>query len=95
MCGNDQDHVSPVDFLLDGSGKFSGLFDREKDACKRSSASGDSVSTTRNTSCIVILSSLHGLGDKEIYVGKWCIEKSLLTRENLTNFADITSESIY
>ena len=39
-----------------------------------------------------IRESLHRLAGKEIYIGKVCINQSMLTRENLTNPIDISSK---
>ena len=76
----EEETMSHVDMCLNGVGKFKGLWNMDEDE-----KSGDSL---------ILSKKIHTLDD-EMYVGPDCISRSLLTRKNLTNNADIKKERLY
>ena len=76
----EEEAMSHVDMCLKGLGKFKGLWNMEEDE-----KSGESL---------ILSKKIHTLDD-EMYVGPDCICRSLLTRKNLTNKADIKKERLY
>ena len=78
---NDKDRVPYVDMMMRGKGVFKALFNLEGDARKE----GDKL---------IILKCLHCLEHAVIYVGDDCLSRSVLTRENLSNFSDIKKQRL-
>ena len=81
--GQDGDHLSHVDKLLEGKDKYRYLFEVV-----------ESVSNPNNPQ-LVIPEVMHCMAGKEILVGKGCIDRSLLTRKNLSNFADVSEKTLF
>ena len=81
------DRISFVDLMLEGKGRFRHLFNDSVSKEGFSTVSKDA--NTEDTSDLIIPTSLHCADGKEIKVEKGCVDKSLLTRKNLGNLADI------
>ena len=75
------DHFSQVEMFLEGKGKYKYLFEKSDD--------------DTNNSTVIIPEIMHCIKGKTISVNEECIDKSLLTRKNLSNFVDVTSKSLY
>ena len=83
------DHMSQVEKLLEGRGVFSSLYKRETIEVD---GVGDSSSYSKEI--LVFPEVLHGL-DGRIIVGDQYIDKSLLTRKNMTNTIDISGLTVF
>ena len=85
------DHMSFVDLFLEGKGRFKHLYvvktatTSETDTATTSTSSNNSPTP----SVLMIPSCLHCIPEHELVVRNGCIDKSLLTRKNLSNPVDI------
>ena len=89
---NDE-HVSQVEQLLEGIGVFSCLFERT-DPPDIETATSDPNSPPPPPTLVLPL-TLHCIEGREIIVGNKSIDKSMLTRRNLTNPVDIKGDTLY
>ena len=101
---SDSDHVSQIELFLEGRGKYKHLFERKcidpGPSTKNTSNSNCSSSESNEVSgekpsLLMIPEMLHCLPDTEISVKNDCIDKTLLTRRNLTNFVDIQPSTLF
>ena len=81
------DYVSHIDQFLEGLGRFKCLFTKKED----SSDSDNGVPRSK----LVLKECFHCVKGKELVVEHDCIDKSLLTRKNLTNYIDIKGDTLY
>ena len=87
----DDDYLLFVGHFLEGRGHFTYMFDQKEEII---ALSGDS-STARTIVGLSIPEYFHCIKGKDLYNGKSCINKSLLTRKNIKNIVDITGESLF
>ena len=80
---DNEDSLSHVESFLEGKGKYSFLFDR-------SNKDGDSSNIE-----LTILENMHCIVGKTVTVGAGGVDKSFLTRKNLSNYVDISTDSLY
>ena len=80
---NDDDSLSHVEMFLEGKGKYSYLF--------------DTIARPENSDELikVIPEVMHCMEGKVITLSPGCVDKSLLTRKNLSNFIDISANTLY
>ena len=80
---DDEDNLSHVEMFLEGKGKYTYLFDTIP--CPNNS--GEQIK--------IIPEVMHSMEGKSITLSPGCIDKSLLTRKNLSNFIDISPNTLY
>ena len=83
----DDEHLSHVDMFLEGKGKYSYFFDTMNE--------GETIEERSTDPERVIPEVMHCIEGKTINVGVGCIDRSLLTRKNLTNYVDISANTLY
>ena len=88
----DDDRISGVEMFLQGSNRFKYLFEALEDS---DNEIGSDPYTNRAPAKLVIPESMHCITGAEIVVGRGCITKSLLTRKNLSNMADIKADTLF
>ena len=86
------DRMSHVEQLLEGYGKFKHLFVEKVDNPNSSDATNPDSAPRR---VLIIPEYLHSMKGKVIAIEDNCIDKSLLTRKNLSNYVDIKGETLY
>ena len=90
MPHKNSDHLSQVELLLEGKGKYAHLFHRDD----RGIDGEKSVSST-NQSILTIPEFFHCLIGKDIAVKRDVIDLFLMTRKNMTNCCNVTGETLY
>ena len=105
---HDSDHVSQIELLLEGKGKYKHLFEEKHisgnySANNHTCVSQSSASASENNGnpnvdnppLLILPETFHCLDGKEILVKNDCIDKALLTRRNLSNFVDIQPGTLF
>ena len=77
------DNLSHVEMFLEGKGKYSYFF--------------ETIGAADNTEepMKIIPETMHCMDGKRITLELGCVDKSLLTRKNLSNFVDISAKTLY
>ena len=88
----DDDRISFLEMFLGGMNKFKCLFIQSEESDAENSRDPDN---DRPSMKLIIPESLHCIAGAEIVVAPHCITKSLLTRKNLTNLADIKANTLF
>ena len=103
---HDSDHVSHIELLLEGKGKYKHLFEEKHVAANYSTNNHTSVSQSSasknngnpsvdNPPLLSLPGIFHCLDGKEILAKNNCIDTDLLTRQNLSNFVDIQPGTLF
>ena len=80
---DNKDNKLHVESFLEGKGKYSCFFDR-------SNKHGNSLNIV-----LAISENMHCMVGKTVTLSAGGIDKSLLTRKNLSNYVDISADSLY
>ena len=89
------DRMSFVDLFLEGKGRFKHLFVEKTTQSDTESSTATSTNHSPTPSVLMIPSFLHCNPGHELVVRNGCIDKSLLTRKNLSNPVDIQAMTLY
>ena len=94
---HNDDRMGYLEMFLEGRDKFRYMFVRSEPEASAHSDEGVEIdpSTNRLSCTLVIPEVLHCIAGQEIVISQDCINKSLLTRKNSSNLADIKPDNLF